>query len=63
MPLGSILGASITGGGDPSRRFFDGGREPANEVLGEGRASVAARRGFGAIGVDRDAAARMENEF
>src|SRR5213083_692992 len=63
LPLGSVLGASVTGGGDPSRRFFDGGGEPADEVSGEGRASVAARRGFGAAGIDRDAAARMENEF
>ena len=53
----------MTGGGNPSRRFFNGGREPADEVLGEGRASVAVRRGFRAVGVDGDAADRMENEF
>ena len=53
----------MTGGGDPSHRFFNRGGEPADEVLGEGRASVAARRGFRNVGVDGDAAARMENEF
>ena len=63
LPLGSILGASVTGGGNPSRRFFDGGGEPADEVLGEGRTSIAARRGFRAVGIDRNAAARIENEF
>ena len=47
-----MLGASVTSEGDPSRRFFDGSREPADEVLGEGRASLLTGREFGAVGRD-----------
>src|SRR5437667_10555393 len=63
LPLGSVLGASVTGGGDPSRRFFDCGGEPADEVLGEGRASLLTGREFGGLGRDAGAAGRMEAEF
>ena len=53
----------MTGGGNPSRRFFDGSREPADEVSGEGRASLLTGREFGAVGRDTASADRMENEF
>ena len=53
----------MTGGGDPSRRFFNGGGEPADEVSGEGRASLLTGREFGAVGRDAASADRMENEF
>ena len=64
LPLeGFILEASVASRVDPSRRFFDGGGEPADEVSGEGRASVVVRRGFRAIGRDAASVDRIENEF
>jgi len=69
LPLGFVLEASLAGGGDPSRRFFRGGGEPADEEVptkGGGWASGIGGREFrtvelgAAVFVFED---RIEKEF
>ena len=60
-----MLEALEAGRGDPSRRFFDGGGEPANKVLTLSRGSGASTVGGGRFGFaecDR-AIERREKEF
>ena len=61
-----VLEASLAGRGNPSRRFLDGGGEPANEEGSSegGRAPVVVRgREFRAAELDMAAVDRMEKEF
>ena len=61
-----ILEAPSAGGGDPSRRFLDGGGEPANEEGSSegGRAPVViGGREFRAAELDMAAVDRIEKEF
>ena len=61
-----VLEAPSAGGGNPSRRFLDGGGEPANEEgLSEGgRAPVVVEgREFRAVKLDMAAVDRIEKEF
>ena len=68
--MGFVLGASITGEGDPSHRFFNGGGELAGEEVSsqEGLASVVGMasvvgREFGAAERNGAALERIEKEF